>query len=466
MHNPAPSHGRWRRLLPTVVGVVGLLACVGPLQQQWRAGQWPAGRAADAKPLFLAARAVDLGADPFDPGVLQTLAKQAGMREGGGAGAVRGADPRRRADKGAAYASMYPVSAGMVVSGLQATTWSGFVERFRWWGFGLLVLGAGAAGAAGSGRREYSVLGASGGMLAVLCLAPPLAEGLGVGQANVHIAGLTGLALGALAAGWSGLFAGSVVLGLAIKLMPVGLVAPAVAARSWRAVVLVCVGILALAVAVAQVAPLSVVLADVVESVRYQGAVAPKWVLRDPPRAAFVLYHLRQFPLGLATAALGLAVVLPPRVQVRWPGREWLTGLVAAPAERSDLVAAAALTASWMAVLGAGSQRIYAVLAVPGWAWLLGSTLAPGLGWGRRALALALAPAVAIPLWLDGGVLPDWDGRAVVLLSAWVAWTAVALRVAVHGWAAWGWVRRGTVMGVLVWLAGLGLWWAGRTLHG
>ena len=207
MNEAATERGRWWRWVPTLVGLVLLGLLSGGLRTQRAQGEWSAARAADAKPLFLAARAVELGADPLDPSVLQTLAQQAGMREGGGAGAVRAADPRRGADKGAAYASMYPVSAGLVFSLLQPEGWADFVARFRGLGFWLLVLGAGAAGAAAAARRHTALLGAALGVGTILTLAPPLSEGLGVGQANVHIAGLTGLALGMMAIGWSGGFA-------------------------------------------------------------------------------------------------------------------------------------------------------------------------------------------------------------------------------------------------------------------
>ena len=452
--------------MPTAVGLILLSVLASGLRDQRTQGQWSASRAADAKPLFLAARAVKLGADPLDPGVLQTLATQGGMREGGGAGAVRAADPKRGADKGGAYASMYPVSAGLVFSVLQPEGWTEFVARFRSLGFWLLVVGAGAAGAAGAARRHTAVLGAALGVGTILWIAPPLSEGLGVGQANVHIAGLTGLALGAMAVGWSAGFALLVVTGFGVKLLPIALVAPAAAGRWWRGVLWLGALIAVLSVWVAQVAPLSLVLSDVAESVRYQAAVAPKWVLREPPREAFVLFHLRQGPLGLATGMLALAVVLPSLKGQRWWTPEWLREWVSRRAAASDMVVAAALTAAWMAVLGAGSQRIYAVLQVPVWAWLAGAVVAPRLRWPGRILACLLALLVVVPGRLTAELLPGWDGRAIVLLSAWLAWGGVGARAVMYGWADWSWTRRLAMVAVLGWLAGLGAWWSGMAPSG
>ncbi len=466
MDEPVTQRKRWWKWAPTLVGLLLLLWCVTPLRAQWSAGQWPAARSADAKPLFLAARAVQLGADPLDPKVLQTLAGQAGMREGGGAGAVRASDPLRGADKGGAYASMYPVSAGLVFSMVPAAGWADFVDRFRRLGFWLLVVGAGAAGAAGAARRRTAALGAAMGVATVLLLSPPLSEGLGVGQANVHIAGLTGLALGAMATGWASLFALTVVVGLGIKLMPVALVAPAATARWWRGVAWTALLGLGLVLWVAGVAPLADVGSDVLESVRYQAAVAPKWVLRNPPREAFVLFHLRQGPLGAVTGALALAVLVPSVKGQRWWRGRWIRGWVATAAPPADRVVAAVLAAAWMAVLGAGSQRIYAVLQVPVWAWLAGAVMGPSLRWPARLGAGLLALLVFVPGLLTAERLPGWDGRAIVLLSAWVAWGAVGLRAVIHGWPRWGWPRRAAVMGLLLWLGGVGLWWASMAPQG
>ena len=445
-------------LWPSVVGVLVIAACVGPLRAQWTAGSWPAARAADAKPLFLAARAVSLGADPLDPAVLQSIAGQAGMREGGGAGQVRGSDPRRGADKGGAFASMYPVTAAVLLQPLRPVGWADFVDRFRGLGFGLLVVGAGAAGAAGAGRRRTAVLGAALGVGTVLAIAPPVSEALGVAQANVHIAGLTGLALGLLGAGRTGLVGLAAVAGGGVKLLPLALLAPAAAGRRWRALGWAALSGAALLAAATRSATLAQMLSDVVESVRYQGAIAPKWVLRDAPRPAFVLFHLRQLPLAVVSAVLALSILLPGHLRLRSPAG-W-RGLLAHPAAGADLAAAAAVTAAWMAVIGAGSQRIYAVLQVPVWAWVVGGVAAAGLRWPARVLAVVLAALVLLPPWLDGRGIAGWDGRAVVLLGAWIAWVAAAGRLVVRGWPSWSVGRRLTVLGAVGWIGGLGLWWS------
>lgn len=460
MAEASPRASLLRTALHTGAGVVLMLACVGPLRTQWTAGDWPAARAADAKPLFLAARAVKLGADPLDPAVLQTLAGQAGMREGGGAGAVRTNDPRRGADKGGAYASMYPVTAAVLLQPLKPDHWADFVARFRKLGFGLLLTGAAAAGAAGARRPGTATLGASLGLATVLCIAPSVSEMVGVGQANVHVAGLTGLSLGLLAMGWTGLFGALAVIGGGLKLLPLGMLAPAAAGRHWRALGVAGIAACGLLLVASSVAPLSYMAADVLESIRYQSAVAPKWVLRDAPRPAFVLFHLRQLPLGAATAALALALLAPHKLRMRRPDRVWWRSFFGRPAPTANVVAAATLTAAWMAVLGAGSQRIYAVLQVPVWAWLAGSVVAPGLRWPGRVVAALLAMVVLLPRSIDATGIAGWDGRAVVLLCAWLAWAAVAGRCVVHGWDDWGWGRRVGALGVLAWLAGLGVWWS------
>ena len=460
---PARAPG-WRWLSdagPSVAAVVVMAACVGPLADQWRQGAWPPARAADAKPLYLSARAVALGADPVDPDVLQTLAGQAGMREGGGAGAVRRADPLRAGDKGGAFASMYPASAAVLLQVLRPEAWPDFVVRFRQLGLGLLVAGAAAAGAAGAGSRRTALLGAALGLGTVLAVAPPVSEALGVAQANVHVAGLTGLALGALAAGWAGLFGLLVVLGGGLKLLPLALLGPSVAGRWWRSGGVALVVGAGLLVAVASTVPLVDAVADVVESLRYQAAVAPKWVLRDAPRPAFLLFHLRQGPLGFVTAGLVLALVAPERARLGGGLRTWARGWLQHPTRRRELVAAAALTAAWMGVLGAGSQRIYAVLQVPGWAWVLGAAVAPVRSGAVRVAAVALALLVVGPAQLDTRGLAGWDGRAVVLLGAWLAWTAVAGRAVLLGWPGWGWMRRGGAVGLIGWLGGVAVWWSG-----
>ena len=126
----------------------------------------------------------------------------------------------------------------------------------------------------------------------------------------------------------------------------------------------------------------------------------------------------------------------------------------------------AALTAAWMTVIGSGSQRIYAVLQVPIWAWLVGAAVAPGLPGAGRVVAVLLALLVFVPGQLSAEDLPTWDGRAIVLLGAWLAWSGVALRTVVHGWRTWSVWRRVWVPGLLVWLAGLVGWWSGLGLEG
>jgi len=461
-----PKH-RWiAQAGPSLAGLVLLVACIGPLRSQWAAGSWPGERAADAKPLFLGARAVRLGADPLDAGVLETLAKQSGMREGGGAGAVRSADPRRGSDKGGAWRSMYPVTASLLLQVLRPERWATFVVEFRALGWALLLAGAGAAGAAGAGRRRWILPGMGLGWMAILSAAPPVSEALGVAQANVHIAGLTGLALGLMALGQSVAVGLVVAAGAGIKLLPLGLVAPVAAGRRWSAVVAATAGLGVLVALASTHAAVDVQLADMVESVRYQAAVAPKWVLRDAPRPAFVLYHLRQGALGAVTGVLSLLLLWPQADTGEPPWRQRIWTALRRPAPAADVTTAAAVVAAWMAVLGAGSQRIYAVLQVPVWAWLLGSVLAPGLRWPGRGGAAVLAALVVVPAQLDATGISGWDGRAVVLLGAWLAWTAVALRCLLHGWSDWGWLRRGAALASLGWLAGTGLWWAGPSSGG
>lgn len=466
MQESAPKHHWIAQAGPSLLGFVLMVACIGPLRSQWTEGSWPGERAADAKPLFLGARAVRLGADPLDARVLETLAKQSGMREGGGAGAVRSADPRRGSDKGGAWRSMYPVTASVLLQVLRPESWSRFVVEFRALGWALLVAGAGAAGAAGAGRRRWILPGVGLGWIAILSVAPPVSEALGVAQANVHIAGLTGIALGLLALGWSVAVGFVVAVGAGIKLLPVGLLAPVVAGRRWSALVAAMAGLGALVLLSSTHAGVGTQLDDMVESVRYQAAVAPKWVLRDAPRPAFVLYHLRQGALGGVTGVLSLLLLWPhpEKGEKRWLRRFWAA--LRCPARAADVTTAAAVVAAWMAVLGAGSQRIYAVLQVPVWAWLMGSVLAPGLRWRARVGAALLAALVVLPAQLDAAGIHGWDGRAVVLLGAWIAWVAVALRSLLHGWSGWGWLQRVVALASLGWLAGTGLWWAGTSSGG
>lgn len=429
-----------------LVGVMWMAGLAPMLSTQLSEGQWPAARAADAKPLFVAARAVELGADPLDAEVLATVARQSGMREGGGAGAVRHADPRRGADKGAAYASMYPASAAVLLQVFPTERWDAFLSAWRTVGAWLLLAGAAAAGAVGAGRRT-AVLGAGLGLSTVLLCTPSVSEALGVAQANVHIAGITGLAIAAAGLSLGSLVGVLAVLGAGLKLLPGALLVPLGVARQWRGLAAAAVTGLVLTALVAASVPLNDALVDVLESVRYQSAVAPKWVLRGAPRPAFVLYHLRQVPLLVASAAVIGALA--------WGKRGTKSVATAGP----PLAAAVAVAAASLGVLGGGSQRIYAVLLVPVWAWVVGRAVSTTGPWLARGVALGAALLVVAPRWLDSGVLVGWDGRATVLAGAWVAWAAAVVSALALAWPGWTLRRRGGVLAALCWLVGLGAWW-------
>ncbi len=408
---------RWRTHIARAAGValtVGLAAQLGPeVDRVWTAATAMSPMAAsDAKPIFLTTRAVAGHQDPTDPTIIEALATtHRTARNQFGA--------HRPTGKGSPFASVYPPSLPRLLAPVAADRWSDFLRQWRALGLGAYVLGALAAGAAASGRglRPFAAVA---GLAAALWLVPALDTTLALGQANALVAGILGMSVALIALGPVVLGALTLVLGGAVKLVPLVLLWPLVVARRWTALLLAFALAVLICLASAENIGLVNFFKDIGASLEYTSRMSPEWLYggaHPTPPWLWKLHAIRTVHLGGITVLLaGTAAA-----RVRWhPARQ-----------RELLGGAAALMCAWLAVLSSPGQLIYAPLLTPALAWLVGGLFGD---LRVRPWMLLLAPLVfvlhAVDFDTPGTVAP----AARLMLVAWGIWGAVAIRVLAILW--------------------------------
>ena len=422
MAEKSPSAGALLMVITVVAwAVLGLRT-----QEVWEARvEVHESLASDALPVYLSGAAVLDGGDPTQAADLIAAYERRGM----GTGALF-------------FSTLYPASVGVMVAPLAQRTWVDFLGLWRL----LVLLGALAAGVAGglaAVRGPRAWLAAPLGGLVVMAGFPLMQRSLGLGQANLLIAGLVGLCMLGLSRGWSGLAGSAAAAGVALKLVPGLLFWPMLAARRWRAIIAgAVVGGILLGWTLMAVS-LDAVWGGIMGTIRFQQGVFPDWMNRSPaPDWMIFLGALRGLPLGALTlGSIGLCC-----------GR-------ADPTQRPAVLAAsAAAAAAWLATHAAAVGVFYGTLLLPALAYAVLWPLSKGAP--RRAWAgVGLA---AVPWLLGGAVETGLADEPRMVLTGMAVWAVCGARL-LH--AAPPWPRWGRRTGALV--AAAGLMMAGiRLVHG
>lgn len=391
---------------------VGLLAVVPRAVEQRLAQPLDTNpsAAADAKPIFLTARAAAAGGDPTDPELVEALARDHQLYRGGHR--IQGPLPT---GKGSPYASLYPPMLPAVVARLGPERWWDFVGWWRRTGLGLLLAGGAAAGAAGARSGIGRLAGALGGLAAALWCTPGLDAALQLGQANLHLAGLSGAALLGLSLG-GGLLTGLVLAaGTTLKLAPLALGPVLLLGRRWWGLLGLGLGLAGTLALASENTDLMGILEDIRASLAYAGRLNPEWLehhLRPPPRWVWKLWAVRGLHLGLATAGLALAA---------------LAGRPRGERLAVHGTAAGALVFAWLALVAAPGQIIYGPLLLPALAWLVGGAL--DLRGGPVGVLAAVVALGSAGLMVAGRVpvrLAGLDPAAPLTVLAGIVWTCTA----------------------------------------
>lgn len=403
---------RLRQTLCRLMLGLGLLAVVPRATAERLAQSLEANpsAAADAKPIFLTARAVAAGGDPTDPAVVEALARDHQLYRGGHR--IQGPLPT---GKGSPYASLYPPMLPAVVARLGPERWWDFVGWWRRTGLVLLLVGGAAAGAAGARSLLGRLSGALGGLAVALWFTPGLDAALQLGQANLHLAGLSGAALLGLSLG-GGLLTGLVLAaGATLKLAPLALGPVLLLARRWWGLLGLGLGVGGALAIASENTDIVAIFADVRASLAYAGRLNPEWLghhLRPPPQWVWKLWAVRGVHLGLATVALaGLAL-----------GRR-------RPAKTAGVrsTGAGALVFAWLALVAAPGQLIYGPLLLPALAWLAGGAL--DLRGGLVGILAAVLALGCSGLLVAGRVpvrLAGLDPAAPLTVVAGIVWACAA----------------------------------------
>jgi len=382
--------------------------------------------ASDSLPLYLGARAVSQGLDPTDQATLEAVYAAADINV-----------------TKALFSVLYPPSIHVLLQPIAELSHYGFLYYWRLALLGVLILGMAAAGTVGLSRTR-APLGAALGVFGAFAFFPLFVDvQLGLGQPNVIIVGLFGLAMGASAWGANALAACAAVVGTAIKLVPAIVFWPMLWARRWRGLGAAAVlGALGLGITVAHV-PIGRIMANLADTLAFQQTVEPHWlhVPSLPDWGRFVGYLRRPALMLMSLGLSGYAV---------WSNR-------ANPGRRREATAVSiGLLATALAADSAGVGAYYATMAMPGMAVLVSWPLAARAG----RLAWLGLPASATVLWMtDGGLIyntPDVELKLV--LSCCVMWAVIALRLLL---LARPWSRRaiaGVTLAVMLATAHASLW--------
>lgn len=382
--------------------------------------------ASDSLPLYLGAKAVSQGLDPTDQATLEAVYTAADINV-----------------TKALFSVLYPPSIHVLLQPIAELSHYGFLHYWRIALLGVLVLGMAAAGTVGVSRPR-APLGAALAVLGAFAFFPLFVDvQLGLGQPNVIIVGLFGLAIGASGRGLNSVAAGAAVVGTAIKLVPAIVFWPMLWARRWRGLAAAALmGVVGLGLTVAHV-PVDRVVANLGDTLAFQQTVEPHWLhVPSLPDWGRFLGHLRRPALLLMSLGLsGFAV---------WANRF-------NPSRRREATAVSiGLLSTALAADSSGVGAYYATMAMPGMAVLVSWPLAERGG----RLAWMGVPASAMVLWMtDGGLIyntPDVELKLV--LSCTVMWAVIALRLVL---LARPWSRRaiaGATLAVVVAAAHASLW--------
>ncbi len=353
--------------------------------------------ASDSLPLYLGAKAVHQGLDPTDQATLESVY----------------ASMDTNVTK-ALFSVLYPPSIHVMLQPLAELSYYGFLFYWRIVLLAMLVVGMAAAGTAGL-TRERAPLGAAVAVLGAFVCFPLFVDvQLGLGQANVGIAGLFGLAMGAVARGWATPAALLAVVGAGVKLVPAVLVWPLLWARRWRALAVATgLGLLVAGMTLAHV-PFDRVIDNLASTLAFQQTVEPHWLHeRSLPDWGRFLAFLRRPALLLMSLVLTALAV--------WLNRENVDR------RREVSAVGMGLLATALAADSAGVGAYYATMAIPGMAVLISwplSSRASRLSWFGP-------PAAGMVLWLtDGGLIYDTpDVELKLVLACTVMWVAIAARM-------------------------------------
>jgi hypothetical protein len=397
----------------TLLCLLTLLAWAGLAQQTHTVWQSRSAihesLASDALPIYLAGAAVLDGGDPTQ------------------ASDLIAAYERRKMGTGALFFStLYPASVGVMVAPLADRPWVDFLRLWRL----LMLMGAGAAGVAGglaAVRGPRAWLAAPLGGLVVMAGFPLLSQSLGLGQANLLIAGLVGLCMLGLSRGCGSLAGSAAAAGAALKLVPALLFWPMLAGRRWRALASGALVGGALIAWTLSAVSLPVVLSGIEGTVRFQQGVFPDWMNRNPaPDWMIFLGALRGWPMGTLTLGLiGLSCWSSPRQSVLAcagaAGIAWLaTDAAAVGVFYSTLLLPALAYAVMWPLVERAPRRAWAAPILAGLPWLLhGPTLSPLADEPRMVLlGLAVWALCMLRLQHTAPTLPRlarWVGAALLL---------------------------------------------------
>jgi len=313
----------------------------------------------------------------------------------------------------ALFSVLYPPSLHVMLQPIADLSYYGFLYYWRMVLLCGLVLGMAAAGTAGLSRQR-APLGAALAVFGAFVFFPLFVDvQLGLGQPNVVIVGLFGLAMGAAARGWATPAALAAVVGAGIKLIPAIVVWPLLWARRWRALgVATGVGLVAVGVTLVHV-PLDRVIDNLSSTLAFQQTVEPHWLHdRSLPDWGRFLAFLRRPLLLLSLALTALAV--------------WSNRSDSGPRGEASAVGMGLLSTA-LAADAAGVGAYYATMAMPGMAVLISWPLASR---ASRLSWLGL-PAAGMVLWLtDGGLIyntPDVELKLVMACTT--MWAVIALRM-------------------------------------
>ena len=389
----------WRANAAWLVAALGVAwAAVGRVRGAWSyAVDSNQASASDSLPLFLGAKAVRSGLDPPDPDVLQSVYTAADMQV-----------------TKAIFSVLYPPSFHVMLQPLAGLSHYGFLFYWRLILLGGLVVGLGLAGTAGvKGRRIPLAMSLS--VLGAFALFPLFVDvQLGLGQPNLLIVGLFGLAMGCVARGLPAWAAAVAVVGAGIKLVPAVILWPLFWAKRWRPVAIAAGLGIGLAVLTMVHVPFERILDNLASTWAFQKTVEPHW-LHDPslPTWGRFIGFLRRPSLLVLSLVLTLWTVWVNRAHDERRGEASAMGM--------------ALLSTALAADSTGVGAYYATMAMPGMVAVLTWPLAERCS---RA-AWVMWPAVFSIVWLtDGGLIystPNVEVRLV--LACTIIWAAVAVRL-------------------------------------
>lgn len=347
-----------------------------------RPTNWGHNAAADARRIFLAGIAARMGLDPTEPASLKKAYEMPEAQK-----VPMEMPTNHAAGKYSDFATMYPATLAPLMIPFAKHSWVWFLYWWRYLIFGTFVVGLGFVGA-GVGRSRWAPVAIVVAVLAGLHTPHSILDiCLRIGQANLFVAGIMGMAIGLTAHGANRSAVLFGLLGACVKLVPAIALGPILIrfkAREWGWAIGLTIGIL---IAVSYWTPVERFVDDLF-LIAGQQKMARSHLLVNAGSGLLWLEWFRVLPMGALSMLATALATWRVRKNERQSAEVLCTGI--------------ALMSLWLGTAASAIMDHYSILLVPGMIFVsLWPLRRNAPAWSWILLPAIVGPAYLVPFNIE-----------------------------------------------------------------